>query len=208
MEMWNRALFLALNAGPDAAPDLIAMAKLLANWAIWLVLAGFVLAWVRRGAAFRFAVLDATLSAGIALTLAQGIGVLWYHPRPFELGLGRQLLTHLRETSFPSDHATLMFGLGLPLLWSGVTRRWGAAVLLLGVGVAWARVYLGVHFPLDMAGSALVAAGGAAIMQGLAPLLHRRVYPLVQHSYDRIRAGLHLPETVFPPSPPTGHRAD
>ena len=208
MEMWNRALFLALNAGPDAAPELIAMARLLANWAIWLVLAGFVLAWVRRGTAFRFALLDATLAAGIALTLAHGIGILWYHPRPFELGLGRQLLTHLRETSFPSDHATLMFGLGLPLLWSGTTRRWGAAVVALGVGVAWARVYLGVHFPFDMAGSVLVAAGGAVIVQGLAALLHRRVYPLVQHAYDRIRAGLHLPETVFPPSPQTGHRAD
>ena len=208
MEMWNRALFLALNAGPDAAPELIAMARLLANWAIWLVLAGLVLAWVRRGTAFRFAVLDATLSAGIALMLAQGIGLLWYHPRPFELGLGQQLLAHSRETSFPSDHATLLFGLGLPLLWSGVTRRWGAAVVLLGFGVAWARVYLGVHFPFDMAGAALVAAGGAAIIHGLAPLLHPSVYPLVQHAYDRIRAGLHLPETVFPPRPPNDRRAD
>jgi undecaprenyl-diphosphatase len=29
---------------------------------------------------------------------------------------------------------------------------------LLGLPVAWARIYLGVHFPLDMAGAALVTA--------------------------------------------------
>ena len=33
----------------------------------------------------------------------------------------------------------------------------GLALALLGLPVAWARIYLGVHFPLDMVGAALIA---------------------------------------------------
>ena len=33
----------------------------------------------------------------------------------------------------------------------------GLALALSGLPVAWARIYLGVHFPLDMVGSVLVA---------------------------------------------------
>jgi undecaprenyl-diphosphatase len=39
-------------------------------------------------------------------------------------------------------------------------HRWrltGVALALLALPVAWARIYLGVHFPLDMAGAVVVA---------------------------------------------------
>lgn len=45
----------------------------------------------------------------------------------------------------------------------------GGLALLTGVAVAWARVFLGVHFPLDMLGAVVVA--GVAYMV-IAPLWH------------------------------------
>lgn len=37
--------------------------------------------------------------------------------------------------------------------------RWAGLLLaVLGLPVAWARIYLGVHFPLDMLGAAIAAA--------------------------------------------------
>ena len=36
-------------------------------------------------------------------------------------------------------------------------RMTAVALTLLGLPMAWARIYLGVHFPLDMLGAALVA---------------------------------------------------
>jgi undecaprenyl-diphosphatase len=42
------------------------------------------------------------------------------------------------------------------LLLNGATR-YGIAILLAGLAVAWARVFVGVHFPLDMAGAVIVA---------------------------------------------------
>lgn len=41
------------------------------------------------------------LVAAFALLVNQLIGMVWYHPRPFEIGLGHTLLAHQPETSFP-----------------------------------------------------------------------------------------------------------
>jgi undecaprenyl-diphosphatase len=46
------------------------------------------------------------------------------------------------------------------LLLNGVTRL-GVVTLLAGLAMAWARVFVGVHFPLDMVGAVIVA--GVAI---------------------------------------------
>ena len=140
LENWNQSAFLAINAGAHASALVISLAKLLANWSIYLAPILLIVAWVRRSVAVRFALLDATVAALIGLALAQVITAIWYHPRPFEIGLGRQLLDHAPEASFPSDHATLLFSLSLPLLFCAPARRWGAVLLILDVVVAWSRI--------------------------------------------------------------------
>jgi len=65
-------------------------------------------------------------------------------------------MAHVPDPSFPSDHATVFFALGVTLLRSP-WRPLGVLVLLFGVAVGWARVYLGVHFPFDIVGSLAVA---------------------------------------------------
>ncbi len=142
--------------------------------------------------------LNATLTALIGLGLAQVITTIWYHPRPFEIGLGRQLLDHAAEASFPTDHATLMFGLPVPLLLGNQTRRWGAVVLALGFGVAWSRIYLGVHFPLDMIGAFGVAVAATLLGRMVGPFLRRSVYPKLISVYEILISRLALSRTVFP----------
>lgn len=51
---------------------------------------------------------------------------------------------------------TVFAGVGLTPLLDGATG-WGVVTLLVGLCVAWARVFLGMHFPLDMAGAVAVA---------------------------------------------------
>lgn len=72
------------------------------------------------------------------------------------LGLGQNFLEHTPESSFPSDHATVMFTLAIALMLASL-RKLGLLILLLGTLVGWARVYLGVHFPFDIAGALLVS---------------------------------------------------
>ena len=107
-----------------------------------------------------------------------------YVPRPFELGLGLNLLHHAPETSFPSDHATLIWSIGLGLLLFDRKRWPGIAVVALGFATAWARVYLGAHFPFDMAGSLVISAVAVSIVMLLRPWLERLMLPIADRSHD------------------------
>jgi len=201
VELRNQNAFLAINAGAQAPALVIAIARMLASWAIYLAMILLIIAWVRRGKAVRFALLDATGAALIGLAAAQGIAALWYHPRPFETGLGRQLLEHAAEASFPSDHATLMFSLAIPLLLNAASRGCGGSLLVLGFAVAWSRIYLGVHFPLDMFGAFGVAAFVSFLIKIAGSRLHRLYYPRLISIYTTGFHRLRLPEFIFPRVP-------
>lgn len=95
--------------------------------------------------------------------MALAIRCTYYNPRPFVLGLGRMLMEHDATTSFPSFHATFLFSLALPLFAQRGARSTGLAIVLLGLGIAWARIFVGVHYPLDMAGAFITAAIATAI---------------------------------------------
>lgn len=70
-----------------------------------------------------------------------------------------------RSFSLPSNHASNMFALAA-VGWLGF-RRWRWALVLLAVGVAYSRVYLGVHYPADVLAGAL---WGVALGWGLTAL--------------------------------------
>jgi hypothetical protein len=117
----------------------------------------------------------------------------WIHDgagtRPYMVGLCTPLFPHGPETSFPSDHATLMFAAAFFLL---MGRRWLACGLLLltvTVLTAWGRVYAGIHFPFDIAGSLVVGLGSVGLMRLVAkPLqpLNERLIRIVDQLTSRL----------------------
>lgn len=110
-------------------------------------------------------------------------------------GLGHQYLAHLPQASFPSDDATLLFGLDLPLL-VRPTRGWGRVFLAFASATAWARVYLDVPFPADMLGGLAVA---LAAWGGLGRAAAGPVLPGTSSVYDWGLRALYLAEAVFSP---------
>ncbi|GLZ89557.1 undecaprenyl-diphosphatase [Metapseudomonas resinovorans] len=163
MEELNRSLFLMINASAHPSSWMLFMATVLAEWVIYgvpLLLAGL---WLWGGRGNRVAALAGVLSIAFALGCSQLVSMHWPHPRPFMIGLGHAFLAHTPEASFPSDHATVFFTLGLVLMWASL-RKASALVLLLGIVVGWARVYLGVHFPLDLVGALWVAAVSSCVV--------------------------------------------
>ncbi len=153
----NEALFLWLNAPEHPNTILLVIASGLANYAIWLVPVILVAGWLRGSDSTRKLMLEATIAGFVGVLMVQVIGLVWIHPRPFMIGLGRTLIPHAADSSFPSDHLTLLWSVAFSFLMHQRTRMAGALLALLGLPMAWARIYLGVHFPLDMVGAAGVA---------------------------------------------------
>lgn len=161
MQELNETLFLLINAPASPNAILLAIAKVFANQAIWLAPMALIIGWFRGNERTRKLMLEATASGLAGLLINQVIGLFWQHPRPFMVGLGNTFIPHVADSSFPSDHLTLLWSIAFSFLMHQSPRFAGVVLALLGLPVAWARIYLGVHFPMDMVGAAMVALSSA-----------------------------------------------
>lgn len=198
METWNTALFIAINAPASANAVTIGLAKVAAEYLVYVAAVLAVCLWVRGSRDERDALTSIGVGLLIAFALSWTIGLLWYHPRPFVIGLGRTLLAHSPDSSFPSDHTTLLWTFGFGLLVTREQRGWGWALVLVGLATAWARIYVGVHFPLDMAGSAVVAATGAVVARAVHLHVAACLLPMIETPYEYLLHALRLPRAIFP----------
>jgi len=100
--------------------------------------------------------LNAFYIALIGLFINYTIGLFYYHPRPFVEGLGNLLIQHAKDSSFPSDHATLVFAVSFGF-WYSKEKLLSIASFVFALITSFARVFVGVHFPFDIIGSFFVA---------------------------------------------------
>ena len=162
MNSLNQQLFLLLNANAQSSAFILWAGRTLAEWPVVIALLLVALAVYRQGNRTRVA-LRSVFATALAMGLALAIRCVFYNPRPFVLGLGHQLIEHDATTSFPSFHATFLFSLALPLLAQKNTRCTALLILLMGFGIAWARIFVGVHYPVDMAGALAISAIAAVV---------------------------------------------
>lgn len=197
IEELNRAFFLSINAPEHASTELLTIATVLADYLVWLIPLIIGIGWLRGGERNRRIMLEATVSGLTSLLINQIIGLIWQHPRPFMIGLGHTYIAHVADSSFPSDHLTLLWAVGFTFRMHATQRTAGHILIALGLPVAWARIYLGVHFPLDMVGAALVGVMSAWLsfrearrfvepLYCLATRLHRHLFgPLIRRGWFR-----------------------
>lgn len=157
METLNLHFFLWLSRGAGQQPLVDRLAIFFADMGPYLLMASLILFWFLAENQRRAALLEATEAGGLGLLLNQLLGLLYFHPRPFMLGLVDPLIKHVPENSFPSDHASLMLSVALYLLCWQSWRRQGLVLFCFAVATAWGRVYAGLHFPFDMVGSLAIA---------------------------------------------------
>ncbi len=171
-----------INAGAGLTGPRLAVASFVAGYAVLLVPLTLLLLWFTdRADAARIRLLFAVAAAALALGMNQVIGLVYFHPRPFMEGIGHAYLSHAADSSFPSDHVTVFCAVGLALAFDRATRRTGALLLLAAPPVAWARIYLGVHFPFDMLGGLGTAAvSAAAVRLSARPLEDLACRPLLR----------------------------
>jgi undecaprenyl-diphosphatase len=113
-------------------------------------------------------------AAGLAWALAHAAKALADRPRPYEVmadAVLRQQPAH--GTSFPSSHTAVTAATVVALV-PFLARPLAAAGIGYAVLVGWSRVYLGVHYPLDILGGVGIGlVAGGVILLALGMLLRR-----------------------------------
>lgn len=183
LENLNNTLFLLINATPASAQWQISLATFIAKDLILIVplLAAAMWLWGERRQvhAQRHLVVKVALAIAVSLTISWTMGQLYPHERPFAANIGYNFLHHAADNSFPSDHGTVIFTFALAFLfWH---RVWsGLALMAVGIAIAWSRIYLGVHWPMDMLGGFLCGLVGCMVAQLLWQFIGAPVYPRLQ----------------------------
>jgi undecaprenyl-diphosphatase len=128
------------------------------------VVVGSVLAVIWRRPWFLVLLLASDFVAdGLSLALRQAIGrdrppLVYPEPKP--------LVAVPHSGAFPSGHASTAFACATVIAWASPRLRVPAFVL--AAAIAWSRVYVGVHWPLDVLGGAVLGVLVSTVLLKLA----------------------------------------
>jgi membrane-associated phospholipid phosphatase len=150
------AMVLNVVFGPAAGVALIAAVALY----LWLVRRSLV-----KAVAFG-------LVASSGWVASEAFKLIIARQRPNPVLLFDPLAPETGSNSYPSGHVCFAVALGLALYFlARGTRRAkataAAAAALMALVVAWSRLYIGVHYPTDVAASFLAASAAVVLLAGL-----------------------------------------
>jgi len=171
---WDESLFRILNQVPAAAASVLTpLSHLFLPAGIITIVVLAVIYVVARNRSV-LPVAAGAAAAGAAWLLAHVAKAIADRPRPYEVIPGavlRQQPAH--GTSFPSSHTAVALAVAIALV-PFLARPLAAAGIAYAVLVGWSRVYLGVHYLLDILGGAGIGmAAGGVILLALGTLLRR-----------------------------------
>ena len=196
---WDESLFRVLNEVPAAAASVLTpLSRLFRPAGIVVVVVLAVVYVVARNRSV-LPMAAGAVAAGLAWALANAAKAIADRPRPYEVitdAVLRQQPAH--GTSFPSSHTAVTVAVVIALA-PFLARPLAGAGIGYAVLVGWSRVYLGVHYPLDVLGGAGIGlAAGGVILLALGTLLRRTGRAADQYGSP---AAQHRP--IRPPGPAT-----
>ncbi|MFW2044825.1 phosphatase PAP2 family protein [Acinetobacter variabilis] len=156
LDQLNLYLFHLLNVPDQASIWMINYASLIAHDLVYLFLLIFAVAWLRGSREIKTGIIKAVIFTAITLSISEVLSAVLNTPRPFVMEVGRTLIEHAPTGSFPSNHMSIFSGIAFAYYFSA-QRDLGRILLWTAWLVAWSRIYVGVHFPIDMVGAFLIA---------------------------------------------------
>ncbi|MCU4310803.1 phosphatase PAP2 family protein [Acinetobacter variabilis] len=156
LDQLNLYLFHLLNVPDQASIWMIDYASLIAHDLVYVFLLIFAIAWLRGSHEVKTGIIKAAIFTAITLSISEVLSAVLNTPRPFVMEVGRTLIEHAPTGSFPSNHMSIFSGIAFAYYFSA-QRDLGRILLWTAWLVAWSRVYVGVHFPIDMVGAFLIA---------------------------------------------------
>lgn len=185
----NLSLFNLIHGVAGRSSVLDFFGVLFSNYLPYLLaLAALIFILMRRSSKERLSIF---LTLALSALLARGfiteiIRHFYVHPRPFD-ALGFTPLIPESGNSFPSGHMTFFFALAMAIWY--FNRKWGWWFFGLSALAGVARIFVGVHWPFDIAGGAVLG-----ILSALAVLLVLKPYLPVSLLKKKEAHEEHLPE--------------
>ena len=127
-----------------------------AEWLGYLLIAGVIFFFLKNRQKYKEMLIVSIGSAAIArFVFVEVIRWLYYSPRPFLVTTDFvQLINHETTSSFPSGHTTFYFALATGIYL--YNKKVGYAYFALAGLIGFARIFGGVHWPLDIIGGAVL----------------------------------------------------
>lgn len=115
------------------------------------------------------------MTLAITFILSQLASMLNFDHRPFMDYNLTQLVAHASGKSFPSDHTTVTAGIAFGLLFFTRFKKLGWIVLVVAALIGFARVFVGIHYPLDILGGLVTGLVGGLAVLGVKKLVEGRM---------------------------------
>ncbi|WJE55526.1 undecaprenyl-diphosphatase (plasmid) [Bacillus cereus] len=141
-----------------------------AEYMLYALVLGVLIYWFTRNNKNRMMIIQGGLAFIVAEIIGKIVGQFYSHHQPFAvLPNVNQLVEHEIDNSFPSDHTILFFSICVSI-WL-VRKKEGWLWLMLAFCVAISRIWVGVHYPIDVVTGALVGIISALFVYWIAPKL-------------------------------------
>lgn len=146
---------------------------------VWLVLLGGIAAFGKKTG--RRIALAGLVALAIAIVSSEAMKEITMRPRPFAVLPGVSLLVGAPSSyAFPSGHTTSAFAAASATVLAskrllGRVPVWGWSMLALAAAISYSRLYVGVHWPTDVAAG--VVLGLASGWVGVKLALRQRASP-------------------------------
>ena len=94
--------------------------------------------------------------------------------RPYELIQGLECIVKKADDySCPSGHTTNSLACAW-VIFRRAPKKWGVPALILAILISLSRLYVGIHYPTDVLGGAVIGIGSACLSLALVPKLEKR----------------------------------
>ncbi|WP_017196340.1 undecaprenyl-diphosphatase [Bartonella birtlesii] len=187
MDFFNQidvALFQMLAGNHQSWSVLVLFSIFCAKFLIYVIPLHLCALWFCGEIIERRVALSICVSICMALFIGYLISLIYFHPRPFVMGLTIPLIKHRPTASFPSNHALTIasYVANLYFYRYKVASQFAAVLLCL---ICWARVFVGIHYPFDvLVGTFLGGFIGYAVIQFMVPYFPKFLYQIPPLKYN------------------------
>ncbi|WMY96425.1 MAG: phosphatase PAP2 family protein [Arsenophonus sp.] len=120
----------------------------------------------------------------ISLLMSWIIGIFFSQERPFLIIACKHLLTHKETPSFPSNHGIVAFTISFSFLF-WFKKNWvGFLLFMKSFMIAGARIFLCIHWPLDMLGAFILSVIACGISQLFYTVFRYKILPYIIKLYQ------------------------